>query len=467
MVGIRRGSKADLFGLLCKRVTSMSTIRKSRINIPLIMLSFLLAACGNSQSTQLKECLDLGQKYMTEMNYEEAIIAYNKALEIDPKNVDAYQALANIYEFRGDIDQAKSTMERALIAVPSNAELQSRYERLMQIPSSNTGTGTGKANPGSSLNGQSEGIPATQAEPAGSPTTAAPTEANIKADGWVQINGKWYFYAGGEKATGWMQQGETWFYFDEEGVLQHGKIKIGNDWYYFNEDGAMVTGWQEENGKWYYFGPDGRMLTDQWIEDTYYVGPDGAMLVSTTTPDGQEVDTEGKKIDHYEFAEIVKNYLWESPVDWFEQEGVSSAALSNGCYGSDLRFVIKTDTLVDSDQYIEVESSVYYIAYDDTWENDPEERYIGEHKIRIKKGAVALGLSHDWRSGLGLECEWVESGKKYEVKINSASDLKQVFILQSDKQDVNNTIEYSGWGGETLYVDKAGYVVVIQDQISG
>ena len=65
-----------------------------------------LTSCGNSSNAQLKECLDLGQKYMTEMNYEEAIIAYNKALEIDPKNVEAYQVLANIYEFKGDIDQA-------------------------------------------------------------------------------------------------------------------------------------------------------------------------------------------------------------------------------------------------------------------------------------------------------------------------------------------------------------------------
>ena len=78
-------------------------MNKSTRPILLLLLILLLCACGNSQSARLKECLDLGQKYMTEMNYEEAIIAYNKALEIDPKNVDAYQALANIYEFRGGI----------------------------------------------------------------------------------------------------------------------------------------------------------------------------------------------------------------------------------------------------------------------------------------------------------------------------------------------------------------------------
>ena len=95
-------------------------------------------------------------------------------------------------------------MERALIAVPSNAELQSRYERLIQIPSSNTGTGSGKTNPGSSMNSQTAGIPATQAGPAGSTTKLAPTEASIKADGWVQMNGKWYYFGpDGRMLTEW------------------------------------------------------------------------------------------------------------------------------------------------------------------------------------------------------------------------------------------------------------------------
>ena len=276
---------------------SMKRHMKGYILTLMLGLLFLLS-CGKSQSAQLEECLDFGQKYMAELNYEEAIIAYNKALEIDPKNVDAYQALVNIYEFKEDIDQAKSTLERALAAIPSNAEFQARYERLMQTLSSDSTVTVGE----SEQNTFQDSRPSVSK---GSPTEVIPessevlTLESIKEDGWVQMNGKWYFYVEGEKATGWMQQGKNWFYFDEEGVLQNGKTKIENEWYYFNEDGAMVTGWQEENGKWYYFELDGTMLTDQWIEDTYYVGPDGAMVVSTTTPDGQEVDEKGRKIVPY------------------------------------------------------------------------------------------------------------------------------------------------------------------------
>ena len=109
----------------------------TRIQSFLLILFVLLTACGNSSNAQLKECFDLGQKYLAEMNYEEAIIAYNKALEIDPKNVEAYQVFANIYEFQEDMNKAKSTIERALVAVPSNSEIQSRYEKMMLITASN------------------------------------------------------------------------------------------------------------------------------------------------------------------------------------------------------------------------------------------------------------------------------------------------------------------------------------------
>ena len=96
-----------------------------------VLLMVLFASCGRSAEAQIKEQLDLGHKYMTELNYDQAVIAYNKVLEIDPKNVEAYLALADIYEHQGDMDKARETLEKALAEVPSDADLQSRYEKLM------------------------------------------------------------------------------------------------------------------------------------------------------------------------------------------------------------------------------------------------------------------------------------------------------------------------------------------------
>ena len=48
-----------------------------------------LAACGVSGPTW-QEKYDLGVRYLSEGNYEEAIIAFTAAIEIDPKQASAY-----------------------------------------------------------------------------------------------------------------------------------------------------------------------------------------------------------------------------------------------------------------------------------------------------------------------------------------------------------------------------------------
>ena len=431
----------------------MSIIKKKTCSLCIVLI-LLLSACGISRKDRLNEYLDLGQKYMTEMKYDEAIDAYNKALEIDPKNVEVYQILVNIYEFQGDLDQAKSTLERALTAVPSNAELQARYERLMQMTAAGSSAGSAKTPAGSSAGSAKTPAETKPSAPEKASTAAASTEAGVNADGWVKISGKWYFYAGGEKAVGWMQQGANRFYFDKEGVLQYGRTKIDGDWYCFNEDGAMVTGWREEKGKWYYFGPDGKMLTDQWTQDACYVGADGAMLASTTTPDGFQVGPDGKKIDEYEFGKILRdNYYNEYEIfDRVENGRLSSVAMNDGTYCPNLGFSIKVNTIVDHGQYIEAEADVFYIYFNAAID-DYEHSGIGRHKIRIRKGADAVVYSP--YSGV------------YEEKINSVSDLKRILKLHRSYGDDANTTTYNGWGGKRLYFDEAGYVVIVHDQVSG
>ena len=49
---------------------------------------------------------DLGVRYLSEGNYEEAILAFEAAIEIDPKNADAYRKLAEAYEQTGDENAA-------------------------------------------------------------------------------------------------------------------------------------------------------------------------------------------------------------------------------------------------------------------------------------------------------------------------------------------------------------------------
>ena len=59
------------------------------------------------------EKIDLGRKYLLDMNYEQAILAFEDAIKIDPKKKDAYLELAAIYEKEGKLDEAISILEKA------------------------------------------------------------------------------------------------------------------------------------------------------------------------------------------------------------------------------------------------------------------------------------------------------------------------------------------------------------------
>ncbi|MFQ8837637.1 MAG: tetratricopeptide repeat protein [Oscillospiraceae bacterium] len=53
---------------------------------------------------------DLGVRYLSEGNYQEAIIAFTAAIEIDPKQPKIYDRLATAYELAGDDEAALRTL---------------------------------------------------------------------------------------------------------------------------------------------------------------------------------------------------------------------------------------------------------------------------------------------------------------------------------------------------------------------
>lgn len=75
-----------------------------------LLLSLIVAGIfvlvANSSGEKLAEQLELGQKYLDELDYEQAIVAYEAAIEIDPKCEEAYLALAEAYLQMGEYDKA-------------------------------------------------------------------------------------------------------------------------------------------------------------------------------------------------------------------------------------------------------------------------------------------------------------------------------------------------------------------------
>lgn len=80
-----------------------------------VMMVVTLFGCGKkaapADSAAWQEQFDLGVRYLSEGNYEEAIIAFTAAIKIDPKQVPAYLQLADVYMELDDVDSAIAILE--------------------------------------------------------------------------------------------------------------------------------------------------------------------------------------------------------------------------------------------------------------------------------------------------------------------------------------------------------------------
>ena len=66
------------------------------IGIVLVTIVAIVNIVPNSvRAKEVKEQLSLGDKYLSELNYEQAEVTYLAVLKIDPKCEDAYIGLAN------------------------------------------------------------------------------------------------------------------------------------------------------------------------------------------------------------------------------------------------------------------------------------------------------------------------------------------------------------------------------------
>ena len=69
-------------------------MKKLRILLFLMIgVTIILVACKDNSKQQAAQQLELGQRYLTEGNYGKAIVAFNKAIELEPNEIQAYDIL--------------------------------------------------------------------------------------------------------------------------------------------------------------------------------------------------------------------------------------------------------------------------------------------------------------------------------------------------------------------------------------
>ena len=63
---------------------------------------------------RLKKQLDVGEKYLTDMDYDNAILAYRTAIEMNPKAEEGYLGLAGVYDTMAGNSESQDDPEQAL-----------------------------------------------------------------------------------------------------------------------------------------------------------------------------------------------------------------------------------------------------------------------------------------------------------------------------------------------------------------
>lgn len=91
-----------------------SNVKKWEIigGVALFLIALIVGiSTYDSPANRLSRQLDLGNRYLEEQNYVQAIVEFDKAIAIDPMNVDAYLGKAQAYEGMGDVDMANQMLE--------------------------------------------------------------------------------------------------------------------------------------------------------------------------------------------------------------------------------------------------------------------------------------------------------------------------------------------------------------------
>ena len=438
-------------------------MKKIKLLFILTLVGILLIGC-KSKGARVQEQLDLGSKYMAELDYESAIVALNKAIKIDPKNVDAYKMLAEVYEKSGRPDDARATLEKMLdlddLSSDSEDEINDRIKNLdflvaiSKLPGEyDEPTALELSNTGSndiyySVDTKDSRLVATDMkytslillDEEGSYIVKAYTvdssgnkhdstevkytiklsKEHLEKDSWESI-GNIYRYRGkdGKIITGWQQIDGSWYYFRENGDMATGVVDINGTMYCFDEDGVMLTGWQQINGNWYYLGDDGIVKSGSQIIDgkQYYFGDDGAMLIGW-----QQID--GKWYYITDSGEL--------STGWKEIEGKWYYFASNG--------EMKTDQYIDG----------YYVGTDGVRTN-----IIQEPIPPSKKYTDKFTFEQTLGDGSKLNpSSYTEDGYDSPINFATASDNSKIIDRGSYYELTDVSFEYIRWNADRSMVSR-------------
>ena len=87
--------------------------RLLRLAAAVLLAAMLFTACAGGAKSKADQ-LELGRKYLTEMNYSEAIVAFTEAIKLNPDDIEAYLGRAEAYAAMGEYEKAQADYDTVL-----------------------------------------------------------------------------------------------------------------------------------------------------------------------------------------------------------------------------------------------------------------------------------------------------------------------------------------------------------------
>ena len=162
----------------------------------------------------------------------------------------------------------------------------------------------------------------------------------------IQLSGGYRYYNDNcDYYCGWNgSDGKEYFNF----------VEIDGKYYAFDSNGYLKTGWVDQWDTWYYFNADGSRASNQWIDDTYYVDADGSMITNRWIDDSNYVGSDGKKTTN----------TWESVSNgWKYKLGDSGYASQRMCFIDGQYYAFDYNGFMAQNEMIYVTNDSYNSEY--------------------------------------------------------------------------------------------------------
>ncbi|MBP3242114.1 MAG: hypothetical protein J6M92_16480 [Oribacterium sp.] len=295
---------------------------------------------------------------------------------------------------------------------------------------------------------------------------------------WTASLGKTVFAAGAmaammstaAMAAGWQQEGDEWYYLDNNGdyVSDSWKVSDGK-YYYLSSDGTMARNTLIEDGtNYYYVGSDGAMITNSWkavaTDDDnydgyawYYFRETGKAYTDTSTPvtisgskymfddQGQMlygyVDENGDMIDVSDDAEAVYDAVW-----YFGDK--DSGAMVTGWHQ------YEEDLTTTDDTYEDYSAIWFYFKTENGKKLTDTTKVINSYRYTFDSNGVMVSGWDDTASS--------STTNVYRYSDLTSGSIKKNSWVQAIPSEEMDEDDYENGTYRWFYTNSTGYVVTSQ-----